>query len=101
MTNQELAKRQERATAETFVIAQTEDGFRVYAPADPTKLYLVTSSNGTPQCTCPDFQFHGHGADPSWRCKHILAVASRFPVVSTAEPVDPIEAEERRAIQAE
>jgi len=100
MTNAELAKRQERATAETFVIAQTEDGYRVYAPADPTKLYLVTSSNGAPQCTCPDFQLHL--TDPAWRCKHILAVASRFPAASTpAESTDPIEAEERRAIQAE
>lgn len=100
MTNAELAKRQERATAEKNEIVQIEGGYRVHAPADPTKFYLVTSEGGVPHCTCLDFQFHGN--DPEWRCKHILAVASRLPAASSAtESADPTRPEERRAIPAE
>jgi hypothetical protein len=100
MTNAELAKRQERAVRETYVIAQTPDGFRVYAPTDPKRAYLVTGSAEQPACTCPDFGLHA--ADPTWRCKHILAVLGQQQARNGAPAApDPYEAEERRAIQEE
>lgn len=100
MTNAELAKRQERAVRETYVIAQTQEGFRVYAPTDPKRAYLVTGSAEQPACTCPDFGLHA--ADPTWRCKHILAVLGQHQAGNGASAArDPFEAEERRAIQEE
>jgi hypothetical protein len=100
MTNAELAKRQERAVRETYVIAQTPEGFRVYAPTDPKRAYLVTGSAEQPACTCPDFGLHA--ADATWRCKHILAVLGQQPAGNGASVApDPSEAEERRAIQEE
>ena len=100
MTNAELAKRQERAVRETYVIAQTQEGFRVYAPTDPKRAYLVTGSAEQPACTCPDFGLHA--ADPTWRCKHILAVLGQQQAGNGAPAAaDPSEAEERRAIQEE
>lgn len=100
MNDAELAKRQERAVRETYVIAQTQEGFRVYAPTDPKRAYFVTGSAEQPACTCPDFGLHA--ADPTWRCKHILAVLGQQQAGNGA-PVapDPDEAEERRAIQEE
>jgi len=100
MNNAELAKRQERAVRETYVIAQTPEGFRVYAPTDPKRAYLVTGSAEQPACTCPDFGLHA--ADPTWRCKHILAVLGQQQAGNGAATApDPYEAEERRAIQEE
>jgi len=100
MTNAELAKRQERAMHETYVIAQTPEGFRVYAPSDPKRAYLVTGNAEHPACTCPDFGLHA--ADPTWRCKHILAVLGQQQAGNGAPAAaDPYEAEERRAIQEE
>jgi hypothetical protein len=100
MTNAELAKRQERAIRETLVIAETQEGFRVYAPTDPKRGYLVTGSAEEPACTCMDFQTHA--SDPAWRCKHILAVLGQQQAGNgaPAEP-DQHEAEERRAIEGE
>lgn len=100
MTNTELAKRQERAVRETYVIAQTQEGVRVYAPTDPKRAYLVTGSAEQPACTCPDFGLHA--VDPTWRCKHILAVLGQQQAGNGAAAApDPSEAEERRAIQEE
>jgi hypothetical protein len=100
MTNEELAKRQERAVHETYVIAQTQEGFRIYAPTDPKRAYLVTGSAEQPACTCPDFGLHA--ADPTWRCKHILAVLGQQQAGNGAPAkAEPSEAEERRAIQEE
>jgi hypothetical protein len=100
MTNAELAKRQERAARETLVIAETPEGFRVYAPTDPKRGYLVTGSAEEPACTCMDFQTHA--SDPAWRCKHILAVLGQQHTGNgTPTAPDPHEAEERRAIQGE
>ena len=96
MTNAELAMRQERAVRETYVIAETQGGFRVYAPSDPKRAYLVTGSAEEPACTCPDFKLHA--ADPTWRCKHILAVLGQYQEGMRA---DESAVEERRAIQEE
>jgi len=76
MTRDELAKRDTRAATETLVIAMTDEGYRVYSPASPTKFYLVSADLDAPACTCPDFQLHR--SDPDWRCKHVLAVANRL-----------------------
>src|SRR2546428_686009 len=79
---------------ETWVIARTEEGFRVYAPADPTKSYTVGGGPDDPTCTCPEFQHHE--GDPRWRCKHIQAVLQQLGI----NP-DTYDHEERQAIQNE
>lgn len=76
MTDQELVRREERARNAALVIAETGDGFRVHAPAEPGKIYFVSGLPERQECTCPDFRLHR--ADPDWRCRHILAVQDRF-----------------------
>ena len=98
MTQQQLDTRKERA--ETLVISQTEEGFRVYSPAHPTTSYIVSGSPEAPACTCPDFEYHR--GDPEWRCKHILAVLDHLlKSGSCAPPADSGTNEERAAIRAE
>lgn len=75
MTSEEYQKRLERAQNETFVIARTEAGFRIHAPANGGHVYFVTGSPEAPECSCPDFQHHA--SDSEWRCKHILAILLR------------------------
>lgn len=100
MTQAELEKRQDRARNETLVIKKTEEGFRVYSPGNPARNHLVTADPDQPSCSCPDFVHHAQ--DPAWRCKHILAVESHLDFArSTGDQVDPVELEERRAIQEE
>ena len=100
MTTTQLAKRQDRAAIERLVIQQVEEGFRVYAAAEPKNRYIVSGSADAPQCTCPDFQYHQN--DPDWQCKHILAVLNEFADIEVvAQNADTDEAEERRAIQEE
>ena len=79
---------------ETWVIARTEEGFRVYSPADPTKSYTVGGGPDDPTCTCPEFQHHEGG--PRWRCKHIQAVLQQLGI----NP-DTYDQQERQAIQNE
>lgn len=100
MTQEQLTRRRGRAQTETFVIAQIEDGFRVYAPSNPTRQYVVGGTPEAPTCTCPDFRFHAR--DGNWRCKHILAVLRETDAAEDPAPAaDPVEAEERHAIQEE
>ena len=84
-------------SAETLVAMQTADGFRVYAPSDPGRTFLVSGTADVPDCTCSEFK-EMVGADPDFRCRHILAVESQLPQPT---PLDDEEREERRAIQAE
>jgi len=56
-----------------LIASQTEEGFRVYAVRNPSKVYLVKKEGDQWTCTCPDFEFHK--GDTTWRCKHVLAVA--------------------------
>src|SRR3990172_396266 len=93
MTQAELEKRQTRAQNETLVISRTDDGFRVYDPAEPSKSYIVSGSPEHPSCTCPDFQYHDGQGD--WRCKHILAVLERY----SSDSCVPQTGQERGAIQ--
>ena len=80
--------------AESLVISRTEDGFRVYAPADPAKSYIVGGGPDEPTCTCPDFEYYQ--GRPGVYCKHIQAVLAQ-----TSAPTDSYDVEERRAIQEE
>jgi hypothetical protein len=93
-----LEARSVRPIEEALVISRTEEGFRVYAPADPTKSYLVTGSPERPACTCSDYQ--GHEGNPFWRCLHITAVLNQLDGPNGRQP-DHYDAEERRAIQEE
>jgi hypothetical protein len=100
MNNQQVERQNERAATETLVIARTDDGFRVYSPANPGKSYVVSGSPEVPICTCPDFQYHE--GDPRWHCKHILAVLRQpeKPAEQTDQP-DAYQREERLAIENE
>ena len=96
MTQQQYENRKERAENEPLVIARTDEGFRVYSPANRIRSYIVSGSVQAPSCTCPDFQYHD--GDASWRCKHILGVLAQY---DGQFPKDACEDEERRAIQEE
>ena len=72
MNKDELEKRQERAQTEQFIVAKTDDGYRVCSPLTPAVQFVISGIPGHPVCTCPDFQ--DHVSDLDWRCKHILAV---------------------------
>ena len=100
MTLQQYEKRKERVENEQLVISRTEEGFRVYSPAYPTKSYIVSGSPEAPACTCPDFEHHQ--GDPEWRCKHILAVLEHVTRPDSSVPqTEPHGDEERAAIQEE
>ncbi len=73
MNEQELQKRKLRASDEPLVITKTSDGFRIFSAANPTKFYLVQVVGDRMCCNCMDFE--KHMADPTWQCKHVLAVA--------------------------
>lgn len=98
MNEQQLARRTERATSETLVIAQVPEGLRVYSPEKPTTFYVVSGTQAVPACSCPDFAYHRN--DPNWRCKHLLAAVTQLPTGNGASG-DDYEDEERQAIQAE
>jgi len=84
-----------------LVISRTDEGFRVYAAADPSRSYTVSGSADDPSCTCADFQ-HPDDSDVPWFCKHILAVLDQVRGKGT-RPSDSNndEVEERLAIQQE
>src|SRR5436189_4891494 len=73
MTQAQLEVRKERSENGALIASQTEEGFRVYAVRNPSKVYLVKKEGDQWTCTCPDFEFHK--SDSTWRCKHVLAVA--------------------------
>src|SRR3989442_13232763 len=101
MTQEQFVSRKERAERDVFVITQAEQGWRVRSARNPSKFYLVSANGSGLQCTCPDFQSHAH-QDPSWRCKHVLAVQDHQAKTGTSDPETERElAEERAAVQAE
>ena len=99
MTQEQYEKRKERTETPALVISRTEEGFRVYSPAEPGKSYVVSGSPQAASCTCPDFQYHE--GDPQWRCKHILAILSRLPKLSVAANGPTSKTEEKAAVQNE
>jgi hypothetical protein len=60
------------APAETFIIAPSEEGYRVCSPLNPAKQFTVTGIPDDPQCTCPDFTHPDR--PPHGQSKHSLAV---------------------------
>ena len=46
MSEETTTRRRSRTQTETLVISQVDDGFRVYAPSDPLRQFLVA---GTPE----------------------------------------------------
>src|SRR6266849_497246 len=101
MTQEQFVSRKERAERDVFVITAAQEGWRVRSARNPSRFYQV-SANGTElQCTCPDFQQHAP-QDPTWRCKHVLAVQDHQAKTGAADPQAERElAEERAAVQAE
>lgn len=89
---------QNTTTQTPFVALQTDEGFRVYSPADPKTSYQVTGSADAPRCTCPEFQ--SHASDPAFRCEHVRAVESQLPAGAEDED-EAFAREERLAIQEE
>jgi SWIM zinc finger len=57
---------------ELFIVAKSDEGFRVCSALDPARQYTVTGIPDDPQCTCPDFTHPDR--PPDWLCKHIQAV---------------------------
>lgn len=101
MTEGQFEVRRQRAERDVFVISTYEDGWRVRSTRNPSKFYLV-SMNGTGlRCTCPDFE-NNSAQDPSWQCKHVLAVQDQQAKTGAIVPHTERElAEERAAVQAE
>lgn len=94
MTQEQFRTRVDRAEREVFVITQGDDGYHVRSVRNPANSYLVSDTEGGWLCSCPDFETHA-AEDPSWHCKHILAVKNKYP------EQDSYAAEERAAIGAE
>jgi hypothetical protein len=69
-------KQEARVPNETLIISRTDEGFRVYSPANPLNSYIVSGSPEVPSCTCPDFEHHAGSLN--WHCKHIKAVLEQF-----------------------
>ncbi len=84
MSDSELEQRKARVATETLVIAPTEGGFRVYSPANITRIFMVSGLPDSPQCNCGEFE--AKKSDPDWRCKHILAVLNQREKRQGSEP---------------
>jgi hypothetical protein len=93
MTQDQFRTRVERAEREVFVITQGEDGYHVRSARNPSNSYLVSMTEDSWLCSCPDFETHAE--DPGWQCKHILAVKNKY-----GEPQS-YEESERAAIRSE
>src|SRR5437899_11085172 len=88
MTQAQLEVRKERSENGALIASQTEEGFRVYAIRNPSRVYVVRKDGDQWTCTCPDFELHK--GDTTWRCKHVLAVA---PWPQPEEETLPVEGE--------
>lgn len=84
-------------SAERLVIVRTDDGFRVYSPANPSRSCTVAGGLDHPTCTCPDFQQGPAGE----YCAHIAAVLNSFGRQNGTGEDDRYAREEREAIQNE
>lgn len=60
-------------SAALLVVKPDDDGFQVYAPAEPNRIYQVSGSCAEPQCTCAEFRWQRPG-NSIGRCVHIDAV---------------------------
>src|SRR5207302_573178 len=87
------------AAQELFVISTTDDGWRVRSAHNPSQHYLVSGSGVGFRCSCPDFETHSE--DPSWTCKHIMAVRDYQAKTLGKQKPETYEDEERAAMQTE
>src|SRR5437879_2313729 len=101
MTQEQFDVRSKRAAQELFVISPTDknDGWRVRSAHNPSQHYLVSGDGEGLRCDCPDFETHSE--DPSWSCKHILAVQNCQAKTHGKEKRETYEDAERAAIQTE
>ena len=60
-----------------LVVKSDGDGFQVYNPNEPNRVYQVTGSSQEPQCTCPEFRWRKPG-EPERICVHIEAIMSQL-----------------------
>jgi hypothetical protein len=72
VTQQQTQARTGTGKEQIMVVAQGEDGFRVYTANDPGKVFDVTGNPQAPECNCPEFQWRK--GRPGYRCAHIEAV---------------------------
>jgi hypothetical protein len=74
MTQEKFDVRLKRAEKELLVISppDTNNAWRVRSAHNPSQHYLVSGDGEGLRCDCPDFE--SHSEDPSWNCKHMLAV---------------------------
>lgn len=56
-----------------WVVKADDDGFQVYNPAEPDRVYRVSGNRAEPQCTCPEFRWKMSG-NANEGCAHIGAV---------------------------
>lgn len=61
-----------RAETETFIVAKTDEGYRVCSPMNPATQYVVKDTGDDMICTCPEFA--ANSQNPDWCCGHIRAV---------------------------
>lgn len=84
----------DKGKKEIWVISPTDEGYRVYSPANPTKSYAVSGNREEPICSCnPEGSSQKH-------CAHITAVLEQI-VPGKGTRQDPYQLEEMRAIQQE
>lgn len=81
MARTQAAAKKPEKTGPVFVISKTDDGFQVYAPADPIQSYFVSGNAEEPHCTCPAFEFMED--TPEFRCEHIDSVFGRREALAT------------------
>lgn len=72
MNRIESAKREDKEKTEQFVVAKSDEGYRVFSPMSPATQFVVTDTGDDMTCTCPDFA--ENGGDQDWCCTHIKAV---------------------------
>jgi len=98
MVQPAYAASQSRSPEAIFVVAEAERGYLVYSPENPHARFNVSGTPAAPVCTCPEFV---NQRDPRYRCGHIEAVFGGRGLNGGIQYVDPIETEERIAIQEE
>ncbi len=79
MTNEELESRKKNASK--LSVEKTSTGFMVTS-ATGKGGYQVANNEGKLVCACADYYLHDK-KDPTWKCKHIIAVESKLETSTT------------------
>ena len=72
VTQMQAQTREREGKEQIMVVTQGENGFRVYAASNPSKVFDVTGNPEAPDCNCPEFQWRRD--KQGYRCAHIEAV---------------------------